>query len=90
MRVLLLTIILFSTYFSDAAAAPNAQEGHYLYRIDLLRATPGLLEPLINQIKTFQKDASQWPYMMGHSQGEQWDLMLLWPLDNYKSLMRYF
>ena len=86
MGVLQLIVILFTTVFFDAAATPDTQEGHYLYRIDLLRATPGKLEQLINEVKTFQKDANQWPYILRHSQGDQWDLMLLWPLESYKNL----
>jgi hypothetical protein len=86
MRILQLIVILFSTVFFDAAATSDTQEGHYLYRIDLLRATPGKLEQLINEVKTFQKDTNQWPYIMRHSQGDQWDLMLLWPLESYKHL----
>jgi hypothetical protein len=88
MRVLQLILVLLSGIFWQATAAvtPDKQEGQYLYRVDLLRATPGRLEELMNEIKTFQKGVTHWPYMMRHSQGDQWDLMLLWPLENYQNL----
>ncbi len=61
--------------------------GTYLYRTELIRATPGKLLPLIDALKeqrAYYEDAGlAAPFIMRHSQGDQWDLMLLHPVESY-------
>ena len=62
----------------------NAQD--QLYKVNLLRAKPGELLTLIDEI---QKDIANYesflgnnkPYLLRHSQGDHWDLMLIYPID---------
>ncbi len=62
-----------------------------LYKVTLLRAKPG---ELLNLIEVIKKDISNYsdytsnkPYLLRHSQGDHWDLMLIYPIDN---LEEYF
>ncbi|MBO6524097.1 MAG: hypothetical protein JJ971_09735 [Balneolaceae bacterium] len=59
------------------------------YKLTLLRANPGDLLELIEVIK---EDISEHeslgidkPYLLRHSQGDQWDLMLVYPIENLSS-----
>ena len=67
--------------------APDPNTGTYLYRTELLRATPGKLLDLIDALKmqrAFYEEAGlPAPYIMRHSQGDHWDLMLLHPVESY-------
>lgn len=49
-----------------------------LYRILMLRAAPGRLLEVIDLVK----QAPSHPWVMRHSQGDQWDLLLVIPMDN--------
>ncbi|MEO9482095.1 MAG: hypothetical protein ABJG47_01530 [Ekhidna sp.] len=60
-----------------------------LYKVSLLRAKPGELLNLIDQIN---EDISKYetylenkPYLLRHSQGDHWDLMLIYPIDKINS-----
>ncbi|GJL94202.1 MAG: hypothetical protein DHS20C05_06070 [Hyphococcus sp.] len=72
-------------------APANAQEreGDYLYKVSTVRAATGKLEPLLEwaaEIKAsdYYKDAGgQFPFMMRHSQGDQWDLMIISPMESW-------
>ena len=62
-----------------------------LYKVVLYRATPGMLLELIEAVK---KDVDNYdvlgvkqPYLLRHSQGDHWDLMLIYPVE---SLEAYF
>ena len=57
------------------AAAP-AERGQALYRMTLLRAAPGRLLELVAELKAQKRDA----LILRHSQGDQWDLMVLAPI----------
>jgi hypothetical protein len=62
-----------------------------LYKVTLLRAKPGALLQLIDVIKQdFSKHklyVENKPYLLRHSQGDHWDLMVIHPIS---SLDRYF
>ena len=66
------------------AQAPPTQ---HLYRTTLIQAAPGQLLPLIEQLKlraVAEADAGEPPtWMMRHSQGDKWDLLLLTPIGSY-------
>jgi len=63
-----------------------------LYRVNLLRANPGDLLELIDTLKADINNHKQLginkPYLLRHSQGDHWDLLLIYPigeLDTYFS-----
>ncbi len=62
-----------------------------VYKVALIRAAPGRLLPLIELLKEdIQKHETygiRKPYLMRHSQGDQWDLLFILPLG---SLETYF
>lgn len=65
----------------------NAQE--QLYKVTLIRANPGDLLELIDEIKKDVENHESFgierPYLLRHSQGDQWDLMLIYPIENMSS-----
>ena len=65
---------------AEAAAPPAFQEQH-LYRTLMLRAAPGELATVIEMIKArmpaWESANEVGPFWMRHSQGDQWDLLLL-------------
>lgn len=58
-------------------AAVPAASGDVLYRMSLLRAAPGRLLELIADVKAPGR------LVLRHSQGDQWDLMMLVPVGSY-------
>jgi hypothetical protein len=68
------------------AAAETAQE---LYRVSTLRAAPGALLEVIalyadaEAAEHWQRSGDAAPMLMRHSQGDQWDLLVLQPLGSY-------
>jgi hypothetical protein len=63
-----------------AAADPApAERGQVLYRMTLLRAAPGRLTELIAEVKSSARGA----VILRHSQGDQWDLMVLAAIGGY-------
>ncbi len=81
--------------FLVTLAPANAQqrEGGYLYLVTTVRAAPGKLEELINwfsEMKSegYYDDAGGYPpFVMRHSQGDQWDLLMISPME---SMMAYY
>ncbi len=69
----------------------HAQNQDQLYKVSLLRAKPGSLLELIDVIKSdnsnYQNYQDQKPYLLRHSQGDHWDLMVITPIS---SLSEYF
>ncbi len=63
-------------------------QADYLYKTVLLRAAPGKLLNLIelykNRMSFYDAAGDEKPFMMRHSQGDQWDLLLLFPIKNYR------
>jgi hypothetical protein len=82
MRFLLLLIILASFSASTSAAAPT-----YLYQTKLVQAAPGKLLHVIELCKSslaeYKNAGDEQPFMMRHSQGDHWDLLLLIPMKSY-------
>jgi hypothetical protein len=68
-----------------AAGSPEPGDG-YLYRTLLVRAAPGDLLELIDLFKqrmpVYEANGER-PYWMRHSQGDQWDLLLLFPMGSF-------
>jgi hypothetical protein len=66
------------------AIAPQPQAQGSTYRTLLLRAAPGRLLELIDLVKArsrvHEAAGEGKPLIMRHSQGDQWDLMILYPI----------
>lgn len=72
-RSLLIVTLFNLAVYSIPANAAN------LYQVSLLRASPGQLPSLIEQVKARKQQLDQQMLIMRHSQGDHWDLMLLMP-----------
>ncbi|MFN8583413.1 MAG: hypothetical protein U0163_20860, partial [Gemmatimonadaceae bacterium] len=66
------------------ATALSLAAGPTLYRAEFIQAAPGRLLELIDALKTempaYAKAGESRPFLMRHSQGDRWDLMLLVPM----------
>ena len=82
MRVLLGLIVLVLLVSTADAAEPT-----YLYNTKLVQAAPGKLLDVIGLLKASQtayKNAGdEQPLLMRHSQGDNWDLLVLIPMKSY-------
>lgn len=77
MRSVVLTLVLvFIASLAEAA---------YLYRIMMVRAAPGGLTELIDLFKETMPaiPPDERPFWMRHSQGDQWDLLLVYPVESF-------
>lgn len=74
--------LMAGTAFADVG-------GDYLYRVTKLRAAPGKLADLLDNyaaLKTsgYYKDSGDAaPFIMRHSQGDQWDLLVIQPMEGW-------
>ena len=84
-------ISLLALLAAPPAIADSAREGDYLYRVTAIRAAPGSLEGLLGwQVELddsgFSDDAGvPRPLVMRHSQGDQWDLLVIAPLQSWSA-----
>ena len=82
-RLLVPTILMALLALPPLAAAESAREGDFLYRVTTLRGAPGQLAALLDwQARLAASDyhaaaGEPPPVAMRHSQGDQWDLMLV-------------
>ena len=64
----------------------NAQT---LYKVSLFRAAPGELLQMIDNLKVrvqeYEKNGGEKPFIVRHSQGDQWDFMVYEHITNYQS-----
>jgi hypothetical protein len=72
---------------SPAPAAPIPERGEQLYRVSLMRAAPGRLLELIAALRGAGQPHAD-GLLLRHSQGDQWDLMLLEPVAEVRLLPR--
>lgn len=79
-KCLMLALLLAAAH---AVAAPN----QYLYKVTLVQAAPGKLTELIDLYKSravaYQAAGDETPLWMRHSQGDHWDLLILFPVSSY-------
>ena len=79
-------LLLISILFLSLAAFAQQQ-----YKVTLLRATPGDLLELIDVIKediaNHETYGIEKPYLLRHSQGDHWDLMLIYPIEGISEYM---
>jgi hypothetical protein len=87
MKTLFAVLLLLCPMLSQAESSGELST---LYRIQTFRAAPGaLLEFIeINQALESEGFYSGWseraPFMARHSQGDQWDIMLIHPMISYE------
>lgn len=71
----------------SALETPDSLEGDFLYHVVMLRAAPGRLPDLVELLKEerdlFGDVNELMPYWMRHTQGDQWDLLLLYPMGSF-------
>lgn len=83
-----MTKILLLVLLTSAA---HAQDDNYLYKVTLLRAAPGhlldLIEAYRDRIPYYDAAGEPRPRVIRHSQGDQWDLMVIEPA---QSLPAYY
>jgi len=87
MIIPLFLLLAFSSMAASAAGGAQSSELTYLYKTTFVRAAPGKLLDLIALYKSRMAvdDASgdERPLWWRHTQGDQWDLMLLFPMGSY-------
>jgi hypothetical protein len=71
------------------ARQPAAEQGTALYRFQLLQAAPGRLPDLIDAARERANLAlragDEAPVIVRHSQGDHWDLAIVWPMGDWAS-----
>lgn len=64
-------------------------EGDYLYNVTILRAAPGhfteLKSVLEESLAVHEMAGDRSPFWIRHSQGDQWDFMLIYPMGDFSS-----
>lgn len=82
-RLLILTFLLITT---------SAFSQQYYYKVTTMRAAPGKLLELIDLLKEDMRNHNQLgmrePFLMRHSQGDHWDLLMMYPIGT--SLQQHF
>jgi hypothetical protein len=82
-RITLLLCTILGIFCPLACAGENA----YLYKVSLVQAAPGKLPELIELYKArfaeLKAAGDELPLWMRHSQGDHWDLMILFPVASY-------
>ncbi len=82
------TILALSFALLSTAVAQEL-DGDYLYKVTTVRAATGELSGLLDWSKElrdsdYHEDAgSPFPLVMRHSQGDQWDLMIISPMESW-------
>lgn len=83
MKKLLISFLILITVHA------YGQSGDQLYKVTLLRAKPGSLLELIDVLKSdiasYKEYQNSKPYLLRHSQGDHWDLMLIVPIESLDS-----
>ena len=87
MLLLCLVAWVFPSVSPSAATEPLSSEQTYLYRATFIRAAPGKLLDLIDlfkgQMSVYDSSGDKRPFWWRHTQGDQWDLMMLYPMESY-------
>lgn len=82
------SVIIFLVCLSSMARAGDL-EGDYLYKVTTIRAATGALADLLEweaqlSASRYYEDAGQeQPLLMRHSQGDQWDLLVIVPMKSW-------
>ena len=86
--VIFLSLIL---PFTLSTAHAEDREGNYLYKVTTVRAEPGQFSNLltwISEMKSsgyFDAAGTETPLIMRHSQGDQWDVLAITPMEGWSA-----
>ena len=84
-------LVIHLCIVSAGIATPVGSTADTVYRTVLLRAAPGSLDALldlyVSRRSVYEQAGIEQPVLMRHSQGDQWDLMALFPIG---SMSDYF
>jgi len=85
---LFFTLLVFlSLAASEVTGPPPSTKPVYLYKTTFVRAAPGKLLDLIalnkDRMAVIEASGDAGPFWWRHTQGDQWDLMLLSPMGSY-------
>ncbi len=87
MVLICLLLLISSPVKPSTAEEPLSSEQSYLYRTTFIRAAPGKLLDLIELFKdrmaVYDASGDKRPFWWRHTQGDQWDLMMLYPMESY-------
>lgn len=81
--------VFFALAFVPAVSTAEPLEGDYLYRVSTVRAAPGQFAELLEWLDTLHKSTyysdsgTSRPLVMRHAQGDQWDLMIITPMQSF-------
>jgi hypothetical protein len=85
--VLCIAVWVFPTVTLSDTTEPLSSEQIYLYKTTFIRAAPGKLLDLIDlfkdQMSVHDASGDKRPFWWRHTQGDQWDLMMLYPMESY-------
>ncbi|PYP84560.1 MAG: hypothetical protein DMF61_19355 [Blastocatellia bacterium AA13] len=83
---LLIPVILVLT-FAGFAGSTEAADTSYLYKASFIQAAPGKILDLIELYKSrqaaYKTIGDEAPMWCRHSQGDKWDLLMLFPMGDY-------
>lgn len=82
----LIALVLVVPFYTAYAQEPS--QPAYLYKTSLVQAAPGKLLDLIDSYKKIFTEETKvagdaTPLWMRHSQGDRWDLLILYPMGSY-------
>lgn len=84
MKFLTAFLAMVAAFSGSAFAA----EGSYLYRAEMVQAAPGKLLELIDlygEARAASTTGDAAPLLMRHSQGDRWDLLVIYPMESYSA-----
>jgi hypothetical protein len=85
--VVLASLLVFAPVMSATAQPAPGHEGRHLYRLEILQAAPGRLLELIDAARQrgvlATRAGDEAPVIARHSQGDHWDLVLIWPMGEW-------
>jgi hypothetical protein len=89
----MIRILVALTWLFAVTASPFASEleGDYLYKVSAVRAAPGSMSDLLDWIAAlkasdyFEDAGEEPPFVMRHSQGDQWDLLIISPMGKWSN-----
>lgn len=81
------SIVFLLFLCSVIAPTARAADTPYLYKVTLVQAAPGKFNDLVDLYKAraaaMKEAGDESPMWMRHSQGDHWDLMILFPIGSY-------
>ena len=87
MALVVIACVAASPASSEVTGPPASTKPVYLYKTTFVRAAPGKLLDLIalykDRMVVIEKGGDVRPFWWRHTQGDQWDLMLLSPMGGY-------